>query len=82
MNLKERKKKVHIKRALKSFIVNKKNSEKADRFCKKFFLTPSTSVQQVAENPTSNSMLPYSAMTLFQRISQSPGQDQQNGNKT
>ena len=79
---KRKKEKSTCQESFEKLYCQQKNSEKADRFCKKFFLTPSTSVQQVAENPTSNSMLPYSAMTLFQRISQSPGQDQQNGNKT
>ena len=66
----------------KALLSTKKTVKRQTGSARNFFLTPSTSVQQVAENPTSNSMLPYSAMTLFQRISQSPGQDQQNGNKT
>ena len=71
---KRKKEKSTCQESFEKLYCQQKNSEKADRFCKKFFLTTSTSVQQLAQNPTSNSM--------FQRISQSPGQDQENGNKT
>ena len=37
MNLKERKKKIHVKRALKSFIVNKKTVKRQTGSARNFF---------------------------------------------
>ena len=48
----------------------------------KFSPTPNTSVQQMPQSAISKSAPSHSVATLLQRISQPPGQDQQNGKRT
>ena len=76
---------VQVKRTFKSyysFLSKKKNNKKAERFCMKFSPTPNTSVQQMPQSAISKSAPSHSVATLLQRISQPPGQDQQNGKRT
>ena len=74
---------VQVKRTFKSYysFLSKKN-KKAERFCMKFSSTPNTSVQQMSQSAISKSAPSHSVATLFQRISQPPGQDQQYSKRT
>ena len=45
----------------------------------KFFSTPNTSVPQVPQSPISKSTSLILLPPLFQKISQTPGQNEQNG---
>ena len=75
--------KVQVKRAFKKlFFFVTKNYKKADRVCMTFSLTPNTSLQRCLNLLFQNQCLLIQLPPLFQRISQSPSQGQQNGKRT